>query len=196
MTARASGGRPQQLFVLTDEGREAFPRHYSWFAQLLVEEITKEHGAVGLRTRLGRIASAVVAQLQQQRSTHNASSRQKIEALSAVMDELGYDARMGKDANGPTIEADNCIFHEIAMKRPEICHFDLALLSGYTGNKVELHEIGHLRIAQAKGLPAVVRHDDIFERGSRAVVEVRRVLPEALQRSGPILLRRCTQYRL
>ena len=26
---RASGGRPQQLFVLTEEGKEAFPRHYS-----------------------------------------------------------------------------------------------------------------------------------------------------------------------
>ena len=60
---RASGGRPKQLFVLTDKGREAFPRHYSWFAQLLIEAMAQEHGATGLRTRLGRIAAAVVAQL-------------------------------------------------------------------------------------------------------------------------------------
>src|SRR5678816_3599444 len=38
---RASGGRPQQLFVLTSKGREAFPRHYSWFAQLLIEAIAQ-----------------------------------------------------------------------------------------------------------------------------------------------------------
>lgn len=138
--SRASGGRPQRLFALTDTGKEVFPRHYSWFAQLLVEEITKEHGAAGLRTRLGRIASAVVTQLQQQRSTANLSDRQKIETLSNVMDQIGYDARMSKGSGGPTIEADNCIFHELAMQHPEICHFDLALLSGYTGNKVELHE--------------------------------------------------------
>lgn len=137
---RASGGRPQQLFVLTEEGKEAFPRHYSWFAQLLVEEITKEHGTAGLRARLGRIAAAVVAQLRQQPSAYNASSQQKIETLAGVMDQLGYDARTGREAGGPTIEADNCIFHELAMKHPEICHFDLALLSGYTGNKVDLHE--------------------------------------------------------
>lgn len=137
---RASGGRPQQLFVLTEEGKEAFPRHYSWFAQLLVEEITKESGAAGLRARLGRIAAAVVAQLRQQPLAHNASSQQKIETLAGVMDQLGYDARTGREAGGPTIEADNCIFHELAMKHPEICHFDLALLSGYTGNKVDLHE--------------------------------------------------------
>lgn len=137
---RPSGGRPQQLFVLTEEGAEAFPRHYSWFAQLLVEESRREHGQAGLRARLGRIASAVVKQLQQQRSTVNASTRQKIETLSQVMDELGYDARMGKELGGPTIEADNCVFHELARKHPEICHFDLSLLSGYTGSKVELHE--------------------------------------------------------
>ena len=140
-TTRASGGRPQRLFVLTDEGKEAFPRHYSWFAQLLVEEIAKEHGTAGLRARLGRIASAVVAQMpQQQRTPNGASSREKIETLAGLLDELGYDAHLVKDKSGPVIEADNCVFHELAMRHPEICHFDLALLSGYTGNKVDLYE--------------------------------------------------------
>ena len=34
---RPSGGRPRQLYALTAKGLEVFPRHYSWFAQLLVE---------------------------------------------------------------------------------------------------------------------------------------------------------------
>lgn len=138
--ARPTGGRPEQLFVLTEAGKEAFPRHYSWFAQLLIEAMAKEHGLTGLRTRLGRIASAVVAQMRQ-RMPGVGSRRQKVEQLSALMDELGYDARTTKDVGGvPTIEADNCIFHELAMKSPEICHFDLALLSGFTDSKVDLHE--------------------------------------------------------
>ena len=137
---RPSGGRPQRLFVLTAEGRESFPRRYSWFAQLLIEAIAKEHGSAGLRLRLAKIASAVVAQLQQ-RSPGLASRKQKVEKLSEVMDELGYDARTGANMGGaPTIEADNCIFHELAMKNPEVCQFDLALLSGFSGSKVELHE--------------------------------------------------------
>ena len=79
--------------------------------------------------RLGRIASAVVAQLQQ-RAAGRERRRQKVEQLAAVMDELGYDAHTTKDVGGaPAIEADNCIFHELAMKDPEICQFDLALLS-------------------------------------------------------------------
>ncbi len=138
--ARASGGRPQKLFVLTAEGRETFPRRYSWFAQLLIEAIAREHGSAGLRLRLARLASAVVAQLRQG-SPVPAGRRKKIEKLSEVMDGLGYDARTGPDAGGvPTIEADNCIFHELAMKNPEVCQFDLALLSGFSDSKVELTE--------------------------------------------------------
>ena len=137
---RASGGRPKQLFLLTEKGREAFPRHYSWFAQLLIEAMAQEHGATGLRTRLGRIAAAVVAQLRH-RTPEAGTRREKVAQLSSLMDELGYDARMTKDVGGaPTIEADNCVFHELAMKNPVICHFDLALMSSYTGSKVELHE--------------------------------------------------------
>lgn len=137
---RATGGRPQRLFVLTQEGREVFPRRYSWFAQLLIEAMAKEHGAGGLRIRLGRIASAVVGQLRQGVAEKD-SRRQRIGKVSKLMDELGYDARTGKDiAGAPTIEADNCVFHELAMKNPQVCQFDLSLLSGLTGSKVELDE--------------------------------------------------------
>jgi predicted ArsR family transcriptional regulator len=167
---RPTRGRPQQLHILTDPGKEAFPRHYSWFAQLLVDAIAGEHGAEGLRTRLGRVAAAVATQLQQRGAvngngnaaahatgapTHGAAAagaaavangngadlRQRVARLANVMDELGYDARVGADVNSmPAIEADNCIFHELAKKNPEICHFDLALLSSATDSKVEHHE--------------------------------------------------------
>jgi predicted ArsR family transcriptional regulator len=137
---RPTGGRPERLFVLSPAGREEFPRRYSWFAQLLIEAIEKEHGTTGLRVRLGRIAAAVVAQIRQ-RSPAAGGRRQKVEALSGLMDELGYDARTAPDLDGaPTIEADNCVFHELAARNPEVCQFDLALLSGFTSSKVTLHE--------------------------------------------------------
>jgi predicted ArsR family transcriptional regulator len=126
--------------VLTDAGKEEFPRHYAWFAELLVEAITDEHGVAGLRTRLGRIASGVVAQLVH-RAPRPAGHRERVGSLSELMDDLGYDASTAADADGaPTIEADNCVFHDLARKNPEVCQFDLALLSGYTGNHVELTE--------------------------------------------------------
>src|SRR5262245_32190311 len=60
---RPSGGRPQQLYALTDKGKEMFPRHYSWFARLAVEAITREHGAAGLRKRVAEMGTAVGGQV-------------------------------------------------------------------------------------------------------------------------------------
>ncbi len=137
---RPTGVRPERLYVLTQEGREAFPRHYSWFARLLVDAIAREHGASGLRVRLGRIAAGVVAEMRPS-PAHNDTLRQKVASASCLLDDLGYDARTAEDVDGaPAIEADNCVFHELAMKNPEVCQFDLSLLSGLTGSRVDLTE--------------------------------------------------------
>src|SRR5258705_11846959 len=60
---RPSGGRPQQLYLLADVGKEAFPRHYSWFAQLLINAMAREHGTAGLCVRLGPLPPAGAAHL-------------------------------------------------------------------------------------------------------------------------------------
>ncbi len=137
---RPSGGRPEQLYVLTDEGKEFFPRNYSWFAQLMVESITQESGVAGLRERLGAMGVGVAQQLLSQNSALK-TREQKVEKLSEVMEMLGYNSRNSSvDSDAPTIEADNCIFHNLAMKKPEICQFDLALLSTFTDSAVNHEE--------------------------------------------------------
>jgi predicted ArsR family transcriptional regulator len=82
---RPSGGRPQRLFVLTPEGRESFPRRYSWFAQLLIEAIAKE-APRGLRLRL---AKSRRRSSQCSRGPGPREPEAKVEKLSEVMDELG-----------------------------------------------------------------------------------------------------------
>lgn len=137
---RPSGGRPQQLYVLTDKGKELFPRHYSWFAQLVIEGIKREHGADGLSERLSSTGAQIAKQLRAQRPGLNTHA-QKVEGLTALMEELGYDARSMSGADGaPAIEADNCVFHELAFKNPEICHFDLALMGTFTDSTVDHQE--------------------------------------------------------
>ena len=137
---RPSGGRPEQLYVLTDEGKEFFPRNYSWFAQLMVESIAQESGVAGLRERLGTMGEGVAQQLLSQNSALK-TREQKVEKLSEVMEELGYNTKsFAVDSDALTIEADNCIFHNLAMKNPEICQFDLALLSTFTDSTVNHEE--------------------------------------------------------
>ena len=137
---RPSGGRPHQIYVLTEKGKEIFPRHYSWFAQLVVESIRREHGTEGLGERLNAIGSEVAKQLRSQYPALK-TRKQKVERLAEVMDRLGYDAR---DATAPggasVIEADNCVYHNLAIKNPEICRLDLALLETFTDSQVDHQE--------------------------------------------------------
>jgi predicted ArsR family transcriptional regulator len=127
---QSTGGRPEQLFVLTTAGLELFPRHYSWFAELLIGSLREEQGTDAVRERLGSMGKAVGRQV----ATRLAGAKdraERIRALSEIMRELGYQSGSVDPANEklPAIEATNCVFHSLAQRYPEVCHFDLALMS-------------------------------------------------------------------
>jgi predicted ArsR family transcriptional regulator len=131
---RASGGRPEQLYALSPRGHECFPRHYAWFAQLLVESVEREVGADGMAERLDAMGKAVGQQLLAQHPGLRTRG-ERVEKLGELLGELGYDARGAADA----VEADNCVFHKLAQSNPHICRFDLALLETFSGAAVD-HE--------------------------------------------------------
>lgn len=138
--SRPSGGRPEQLYVMTEAGKELFPRHYSWFAQLIVESIKREAGVEGLRARMGAMGSEVAQQLRLQHAGLE-NQQKKVEKLSELMEQLGYSTKGDKVVDGDlVIEADNCIFHNLAIKNREVCQFDLDLLSSFTDSNVEHQE--------------------------------------------------------
>lgn len=139
-STRPSGGRPQQLYGLTDKGKEVFPRHYSWFAQLVIESVRREHGTEGLGERLSAIGSSVAEQLRSQYPALE-TRKHKVAKLAELMDQFGYDARNATAPGGTAvIEANNCVYHGLAMKNPEICRLDLALLETFTDSRVDHQE--------------------------------------------------------
>jgi predicted ArsR family transcriptional regulator len=64
---------------------------------------------------------------------------ERIEALLKVMDGLGFDARNMTDSgnNEQTIEARNCIYHDLAQKHEEICEFDRTLISSLLDKDID-----------------------------------------------------------
>ena len=139
-TRPSGGGRPQQLYILTEQGKEMSPRQYSWLAQLVVASVQREEGAESMGKRMTEIGAGVARQIRSQYpglTTHE----EKVEKLVEVMDQLGYSARNatlpGEEA---VIEADNCVFHTMAKKDLEICHLDRGLMEAFTDSKVEQHE--------------------------------------------------------
>ena len=137
---RPSGGRPHQLYALTEKGKEIFPRQYTWFAQMMVESVERETGAEGLSKRLEEIGSTLGKQLRSQ-YPGLATREQKVDKLAEVMEGLGYNAKnVTAPRRAPVIEADNCVFHNLARKNPEICRLDLALLETFTDSQVDHQE--------------------------------------------------------
>ena len=136
---RASGGRPEQLYVLTDKGNECFPRHYAWFAQLLIESVQQDAGADGLNERLSSMGALVGKQLRTQHP-ELVNRGEKIQKLAEIMEQLGYNARSTGSDKATVLEADNCVFHTLALANPNICQFDLALLAAFTDSAVDHQE--------------------------------------------------------
>jgi len=136
---RASGGRPEQLYVLADKGKECFPRHYDWFAQLLIESVVQEAGADKLGGRLKAMGAQVGQRLRAQHPGLS-SRKDKVRILAETLEQLGYNAKTTGGDGADAIEADNCVFHALARNNPAICEFDLALLSTFTDSAVEHQE--------------------------------------------------------
>lgn len=138
-TSKATAGRPVQLYVLSDKGRELFPRQYSWLAQLMLDSVKQDAGGAGLRRRLVAMGTRVATQLREQHPALR-TRQDKVLKLAELMEQLGYNTA-GTSVLDPTvIAADNCVFHDLALKDPEVCQFDLALLATFTDSRVDHQE--------------------------------------------------------
>lgn len=127
-----TGGRPEQLYVLSPAGRERFPRQYAWLSDLLLRTLRDRLGSTGLGGTLESMGRAVAGSLAAFPAETTLSAR--IAAIAARMGELGYDTA---PPEAQAIEARNCVFHKLAAEIPEVCRFDLALLAEASGARVE-----------------------------------------------------------
>ena len=131
---RATGGRPQARYALTESGRELFPRNYGAIAAALLAQ---------LHTRLGE---AEVASLLQDLGTTVAATQPVLapgdgpdgmaRALAQRLDGLGYEAVPARHGEEWQVEAFNCVFHALARQHPQVCKFDIAYMEAVTGRRI------------------------------------------------------------
>jgi predicted ArsR family transcriptional regulator len=133
---RPTGGRPVQVYELTDAGRELFPRQYSWFSSLLLEGIQREKGSEGLGNWLRGVADQLSVGLAPRMAGKDPAAR--LTETANVMNELNYEATARPEAG--VIEATNCVYHDLAVRFPEVCQFDLAILEHLTGGTIDHQE--------------------------------------------------------
>lgn len=131
---RKTAGRPGQTYVLTSRGTEVFPRQYSWFSGVLLHAVREERGSEGLAQWLREIAETIARSLAPR--VEGQTGQARLGEVVRIMDELAFEARAVTASDAPAIEASNCVYHELAVTYPEICQFDIALISRLTGQDV------------------------------------------------------------
>lgn len=128
-----TGGRPGATFVLTEKGIHIFPKHYSLFAEMLINLIKHKLGSEELIKYLQELGVSLSETKKE--ALKDKPLNEKIDMTVAIMQELGYEAQKSKQNR--TIDAYNCIFHDLAYNNEEVCELDLSLLSSLLDSKIK-----------------------------------------------------------
>lgn len=132
-----TGGRPVQIYVLTDTGLNYFPKQYAWFSELLVQQLKNDLGQEAVSAFMSKLGDGLAQQLAV--NFNGKPFAERLSGLLATMQDLGYQANASYDeASGITsIIALHCVYHDIAQQHPEVCQFDRTLLAGVLACDVE-----------------------------------------------------------
>ncbi|WP_020564844.1 helix-turn-helix transcriptional regulator [Methylosarcina fibrata] len=124
-----TAGRPATLYVITDKGINYFPKQYAWFLEMVLGNLIRESGPEQFKSYMSMLGTALAQKLRGRFEGKSLNARMK--ELAAVMEELGYqtEAVSDNENNTVSIQAHNCVFHDLAQKHAEICALDLALMS-------------------------------------------------------------------
>ena len=135
---RKSGGRPQHVYVLTEEGTNLFPKQYSWFSKLLIQTLRQQVGEEQVSKYMYDLGVKLSAGLIPRLVGKNRAER--IDEIVKIMNETGFVAKTvpaSGDEKLPRVECRNCVYHDLSKEYPEVCRFDIGFLSGLMGAEVE-----------------------------------------------------------
>jgi predicted ArsR family transcriptional regulator len=99
-------------------------------ARLLLETLTARLGADAAREELRTLGARLAAQFKPQLSP----GPDRASAIASLMQSLGYEASA---PGSETIEALNCVYHELAHRDQTVCELDLALIENLADAQVE-----------------------------------------------------------
>ena len=131
-----TAGRPLARYAITDKGINHFPKHYGWFANLMLDDLLDTISVEESEKYMRHLGEKLAMQLASQ--FENKTLPEKLIELTAVLNELGFIVEQTtNEQQKPCLQACNCILHDLAQKHLQICQFDLALMSQVLGEKVQ-----------------------------------------------------------
>jgi predicted ArsR family transcriptional regulator len=135
---RATPGRPQYVYMLTDKAREQFPNNYPNLITGLLSSLEQHMPPDGVNVILDTVA------LDWARSA-NVAHLPLAERMQAVLDYLnahGYEAYYEPAEEGVRLHTLNCPYHAVASSTRHLCEMDMRLIAALLG--VTPRRIAHM----------------------------------------------------
>jgi predicted ArsR family transcriptional regulator len=130
--ARATGGKPAQVYELAEAGRELFARAYARFLAAALAVLADREGATGARRVLREVGRRVAGTLPEARG----DLRARVEAAAAALRSLGGDVDVEASAEGFRLRGHGCPLGAVVTVEPAACLMAESLVAALVGTPV------------------------------------------------------------
>lgn len=137
VAVRRKVGRPYNLYSLSEEGQELFPKKYFALSSRLLSELKERFSAEVVNDLFQGLVQKIVDEHSAELATLN--FEQRLDYLVVLLGEEGFIARWEKDGEQYQIIERNCPFLIIGQQHSEICFLDTTLIAAVMGTPIQQH---------------------------------------------------------
>ncbi len=127
---RATPGRPQYIYMLTDKAQDHFPNNYQRLAAGLLAQMREHLPAAGINVILEGVADQLAAELY----IPDVPLAERLNIVTQYLSEHGYDARWETDERGYVLHTSNCPYHHLVSENAMLCEMDMRLIAALLGS--------------------------------------------------------------
>ena len=113
---RETGGKPAQVFDITRETEEQFPKAYAAVLKGVLEELEEQHGGESVSRLLRRVGARVAADVPTEGGT-----QARVETAAAMLRSLGADLEVERVEDGWLLRGYGCPLSAVVDERHETC---------------------------------------------------------------------------
>jgi len=128
---RATPGRPQNIYALTDKARGMFPNYYPQLVTALLDQISRAMPEDGVNVLLDGVAEQFAAPLLPQ--LDGLSLCDRLDIVVGLLNERGYEAHWQREDQGYVLHTRNCPYHAVSMTTDALCTMDMRFISALVG---------------------------------------------------------------
>ena len=131
--APSTGGKPAQLYDLTPEGEEAFPKAYAFVLAEVIRELKERDGSektIELLRQVGRSAARAGG------GTAEGALDARVEVAADALRSIGADVEIVRTEGGWKIRGLGCPLSSVVTKQADTCRLAEELVADITGAPV------------------------------------------------------------